>query len=154
VEPGSLTRVLEVLGRQPGVIGGAIGTVFDSADPRLLIAEIANDVRAAVLGISFGDQIQFFRREPVQKLDLFPAIPLMEDVEMSLRLKRMGRQVYLFGSSVVSARRWRKGKLRRAALVIRLVGAYLWQRYLGQPDAPAMYRAYYGRDNKTEGSRR
>ncbi len=50
------------------------------------LIEYANDIRTALSGISFGDQIQFFRRLPVKAQDIYPVIPLMEDVELALRL--------------------------------------------------------------------
>ena len=59
-------------------------------------------MRTALSGISFGDQIQFFRRLPIQNQDIYPVMPLMEDVELALRLKRLGDLVYLFGQAKVS----------------------------------------------------
>ena len=138
------SRALQVLNRDAGVVGGAVGSVFDGPGLPLRIVEFCNDLRAAFLGIAFGDQIQFFRRAPVVRQGAFPAIPLMEDVELSARLRELGRTVYLFGDAVVSARAWQSGRFARAVLVVRLVAAYLWRRRLGRADPVAMYRRYYG----------
>lgn len=145
LEKGVLRRVVDVLNRRPGVIGGAVGCVFDGRGWRLRLLDVANHSRAAVFGISFGDQVQFFRRKPVVDKRLYPNIPLMEDVELSLRLRKMGRKVYLFGGAVASSRSWQNGAGRRAVLVIALVAEYLLKRLWGAPDVVAMYRRYYGR---------
>ncbi|MCP4664642.1 MAG: glycosyltransferase [bacterium] len=144
VAPGSFSRILEMLARNPDVAGGAVGSVFDVRGAKLRILEMANNFRAAVLGISFGDQVQFFRRRPVMEKNLFPNIPLMEDVELSLRLLRLGRGSFLWGENMVSARRWRLGSLARTVLVLRLVAEYLLRRLVGRHDTVAMYRRYYG----------
>jgi GT2 family glycosyltransferase len=137
-------KILGVLSKQPDLSGGAVGSVFDGRGGFLRLLEFANDLRAVFFGISFGDQVQFFRREPVVKQNLFPSISLMEDVEFSLRMHRIGRQVFLFGNALVSARRWRSDGFRHSVLVIRLLAAYLWQRMLKKPDTLSLYDRYYG----------
>jgi len=110
------------------ISGGAVGCVFDSVGWQFRILEFANDFRAVFLGISFGDQVQFFRRKPVVERDLYPNIPLMEDVELSLGLHRLGRQIYLFGDAAISTRRWEKRGFGHALTVIRFFSTYMWQR--------------------------
>ena len=144
VTPGTFERALERLARNPDVIGGAVGSVFDGRGTTLRLLELANDFRAAFLGISFGDQVQFFRRVVFDE-GRFPTIPLMEDVELSLRLHALGRSCFLWGGCTVSPRRWRRGDaFRRAFLVVWLTGTYLVRRLVGRADTVAMYRKYYG----------
>jgi len=137
------TRMIRVLRRQPMIAGGAVGCVFDMQDWRLRALEYFNEFRMVCLGISFGDQVQFFRRKPVIEKDLFPNIPLMEDVEFSLRLHRSGRQTFLFGETLTSARRWQTKGYRRSFLVVWMCTGYLWKRLRGKADTLAMYRRYY-----------
>lgn len=140
-------QMIDLLRRQPMIVGGAVGGRFRGRGWRLRLLETANDLRAAFLGISFGDQVQFFRRRPVVENGLYPSIPLMEDVELSLRLQGLGRTAFLFGEAWISPRRWRANVSRRAGLVIRLFLTYLWQRGLGRrPDTLAMYIQYYGKE--------
>ncbi len=137
------SKIAGMLDQNPEVAGGAVGCRFDSLKHRLRAIEFANDLRMACFGISFGDQVQFCRRQPVAAADLFPAIPLMEDVEFSMRLHGMGRQVFLFGDVRVSARRWRKKSCRNSLWVIRQVAAYLVRRTWSVPDTVSLYRMYY-----------
>jgi hypothetical protein len=139
------SQALHVLSQDATLIGGAFGSVFAGTGVPLGLLEFANDLRAAFLGIPFGDQVQFFRREPIVQRDAYPAIPLMEDVELAARLRELGRTTYLFGDVHASARAWQSDRLKRAVLIIRLVTGYLWHRRWGRADPLAMYRRYYGR---------
>lgn len=139
----AFSQMLEVLDRNPDVPGGAVGCRFDAAGSFFRLIDWANAVRMAYFGIGFGDQVQFFRRKPVARLNLFPPLPLMEDVELSMRLNRFGRCVYLFGGARVSTRGWSARGYGNAVTVIRLFAVYLFQRIWKQPDAVAMYRRYY-----------
>ena len=136
--------ILDVLRHNPLVVGGSLGSHFEGG--RLGVVEILNDFRAACLSLPFGDQVQFFRSRPVIQHDLFPSMPLMEDVELGLRLKGIGHTVHLFGDARVSPRSWATHKWKRAAVVIRLVAAYLLHRLRGTVDTRAMYNHYYQTD--------
>ena len=136
-------KVLELLNQDPLVIGGAMGSIFNATGWRYRLLELANDFRAVTSGISFGDQIQFFRRRPVILDALYPSQPLMEDVELSLRLKKKGRLAYLFGSHRASDRKWRTAGFGRTWQILGLLLIYLWQRLLGRPDSVHIYRRYY-----------
>ncbi len=140
-----IDRVLAALNKHPGVIGGAVGCRFDSSRLWFRFIELANDFRAAFFKISFGDQVQFFRRQPVVDRDMFPGIALMEDVEFSIRLHRLGRQIYLIGNVLVSTRRWDKTGFRNAPWVLRQVTTYLIRRLWSDPDTVKLYRKYYNR---------
>jgi GT2 family glycosyltransferase len=144
VDPSVFRQVLEVLAVNPRIVGGAAGTVFDDLSPGMKAVEFLNALRAVCFKISFGDQIQFFRRKEVADYDLFPDVPLMEDVEFSLRLQGLGQTVYLFGTSTVSARRWRDRGFQNALTVLGCFFSYLVQRLWKTPDTLAFYRRYYG----------
>lgn len=143
VAPGSLSRARDVLARNPDVAGGALGSVFDGRGLKYRLLETANDLRAALTGISFGDQVQFFRRAPVVEGGLLSDIPLMEDVELGLCLREIGRTIFLWERSLVSSRRWQSGAAGKSLLVIRLTTGYLLRRKFGRPDTVAMYHRYY-----------
>lgn len=142
-QKGIFDRMVAVLNHDPEVIGGSAGCRFDSPGFRFRFLELANDFRAAFLKISFGDQVQFFRRQPVVDRNLFPAIPLMEDVELSIRLHRLGKQTFLFGGAIVSTRRWEKAGAHNALWVIGHVCGYLIRRLWSAPDTAALYKKYY-----------
>ncbi len=139
-----IDRVIAVLNRCPDIVGGAIGCRLDSSLLRFRFIELANSFRAAFLKISFGDQVQFFRRSPVVSHNLFPDMPIMEDVEFSIRLHQLGRRTYLFGNALASTRRWEQTGYRNAGWVIKNVAIYLVRRLRKKPDTSRIYRRYYG----------
>jgi glycosyltransferase involved in cell wall biosynthesis len=151
VPAGIFRTMIRVLNTRRDVIGGAVGCRFDTADSdpatrvRCGLVGFLNHVRVLVSGISFGDQVQFFRREPVVSMDLFPAIPLMEDVELSLRLRSLGRLTYLNLKVPVSPRRWQHKGSGNALLIMGLFFLYLLLRPWTRSDSSFFYRTYYGR---------
>lgn len=90
-----------------------------------LTARLMN-LRSCLTGIATGDQGVFVARSVFDAVGGFPSIPLMEDVEMSRRLKqRAGRPVCVRSPLVTSSRRWeQRGALRTILLMWRLRLAY------------------------------
>ncbi|MFS8087033.1 MAG: glycosyl transferase, partial [Acidobacteriota bacterium] len=84
-------------------------------------------------------QAMFVVREVFQQAGGFTEIPLMEDIELSRRLKRSGPPLCLRDKVVTSGRRWEKGGvLRTVVLMWRLRLGY----YLGRD--PARLAVEYG----------
>ena len=154
LQRGSLEQAVAHLVANPACVGGALGSAFAGSGAHLRALECANRGRAALTGVSFGDQVQFFRRQPVVDAVLYPAFPLMEDVELSLRLRRLGRLTFLWQDNEVSARRWREGSSARARLVLRLLARFLFARCIGEVDTQTLYRRYYAAGAESRGSSR
>jgi glycosyltransferase involved in cell wall biosynthesis len=99
--------VLEYLAEHLACPGGCLGHRFGSPVPLRKLIEWW-DRRRARGGMSFGDQAQFFRREALAAVGGFPDQPILEDVELSLRLGQLGRPAYLDLPVAVSARRYER----------------------------------------------
>ncbi len=147
LKPDAGERIVRSLERNPAAAGGCLGMRFEEGGWVRRGIAILNNLRVAVTGIGFGDQAQFVRRDVLERIGGFPGLMLMEDVELSLRLKRFGRPVYLPGGVVVSGRRWQAGgSARRIWLILTLFIRFLTERRLfGIADGGAgYYRRYYG----------
>ena len=108
-----------------------------------LLAVIARMInwRSRLTGIASGDQAIFVSRGAFLAVGGFPDLPLMEDIAMSRRLKRLCRPACVATPVVTSGRRWeRNGVIRTTLLMWRLRLAY----YLGV--APARLAAQYAGD--------
>lgn len=70
-----------------------------------LVAAMMN-LRSRLTGIATGDQAVFVAREAFAAVGGFPDIPLMEDIELSRRLLRIGRPGCLTTRVTTSGRRW------------------------------------------------
>lgn len=111
--------------RRSGRRWGRFDVQIDSASPLLRIVARLMNVRSRWTGIATGDQALFVTRTLFDAAGGFPPIALMEDVEMSRRLKRYGRPLCLKHRIRVSPRRWEKhGVLRTILLMWRLRLAY------------------------------
>ena len=77
--------------------------------------------------IATGDQAMFVRRETFQVFGGFPDQPLMEDIELSKRLCRLGPPLCLRERVITSGRRWEmRGVWRTIWLMWRLRWLYWW----------------------------
>lgn len=63
------------------------------------------NIRSRLTGIATGDQAIFVRKSVFEQIGGFAEIPLMEDIELSKRLKKLGRPACL-KARVTSGRRW------------------------------------------------
>jgi rSAM/selenodomain-associated transferase 2 len=87
----------------------------------LRVVAIMMNLRSRLTGIATGDQALFVTRAAFDNVGGFPPIALMEDVALSVRLKRFGRPCALRARVTTSARRWRAhGTLRTVLLMWRL----------------------------------
>jgi rSAM/selenodomain-associated transferase 2 len=122
--------------------GGATWGRFDvSIDGRpamlRVVAEMMN-LRSRLTGIATGDQAMFVRRDAFERLGGFPDQPLMEDVELSRRLRAGSRPACLRERAVTSGRRWEtRGVWRTIFLMWRL----RWRYWRGESPA-SLARAY------------
>ncbi len=107
---------LEVALRDPAIGGGAFYRKFDGRHPRLLCLERVARFFTRRGGTLFGDQSVFVRREVFAALGGFAAIPLMEDMEFSRRLRRSGPVAVLDPPVESSARRHLRGGAWRTSL--------------------------------------
>ena len=142
--PAEIIRRLKARSNAPG---GAVGMRFDVDTPKMRILSLFNNWRARLTGLSFGDQGQFVRREALSRIGGYPVIPIMEDVELAVRMKTAGPLLYLNRGITVSGRRWtRTGFNTNVMLVFRLLLNYLFDRRWRKEniDYRQYYRAYYG----------
>ncbi|MGH3199748.1 MAG: TIGR04283 family arsenosugar biosynthesis glycosyltransferase [Streptosporangiaceae bacterium] len=105
VDPGALGQIAEALA-DPATVGGGLTLRFDQSSFALRYVAWTSNLRARFLHWVFGDQAMFIRRSVFDALGGFPGLPLMEDLEMSRRLRRTGRLAVLPATATTSARRF------------------------------------------------
>ncbi len=141
--PGAEELLLEVLARPAGC-WGRFNVTLSGRHPLLRMVAFMMNLRSRMTGIATGDQGIFVRRHAFFAVGGFPDIPLMEDIVLCRRLKRLASPHCLPGRLCASSRRWeRDGILRTILLMWRLRLAFafgadpvkLAQRY-GQCSTP------------------
>jgi GT2 family glycosyltransferase len=102
-----------------------------------IVAALMN-LRSRLTGIATGDQAMFVRRALFERIGGFPDQPLMEDIELSKRLRRLSRPACLRAAVITSGRRWEAhGVWRTIVLMWRL----RWRYWRGTP-ADELARLY------------
>jgi rSAM/selenodomain-associated transferase 2 len=121
---GALDAIVSGLGRG-GHDWGRFDVEICGRGTMLPVIAWAMNARSRLTGIATGDQAIFVRRDVFEQGGGFPAIPLMEDVALSKRLKRRSPPLCLRERVVTSGRRWeRRGTFRTIMLMWRLRLAY------------------------------
>ncbi len=146
MQPAMLEHAKKALAENSVAAGGAFRIIYDHQSPGATFLICLNFLKTALLGISFGDQCQFFRKAALP--GGFPALRLMEDVELSFRIREAGAFCFLYSGPIVSFRRWKlKGIAPNFFNIFFLMTRFIISRRLGtlSVDAEEFYRPYYGR---------
>ncbi len=118
---------------------GRFDVRIEGRSPLLALVAVLMNWRSRLTGIATGDQAMFASRKIFADAGGFPEIPLMEDIALSQRLKRIARPICLAAQVVTSGRRWeRHGVLRTMLMMWRLRLAF----FLGAD--PAVLARRYG----------
>ncbi|MBI1912684.1 MAG: TIGR04283 family arsenosugar biosynthesis glycosyltransferase [Deltaproteobacteria bacterium] len=95
------------------VAGGGFRLRIDSPGKGFRLIERIANLRGRFLGLIYGDQAIFARREIFFSAGGFNKLPLMEDVDCVKRLSKLGKVVLLDKEVRTSPRRWDKGGVIR-----------------------------------------
>ena len=106
---------------------GRFDVRIEGTHPLLSMIAGTMNIRSRITGIATGDQAIFARRTGFDAVGGFPTIPLMEDIALSQRLKRISRPLCLRECVITSGRRWEaNGVLPTILLMWRLRLAFFF----------------------------
>ena len=97
----------------PAVAGGAFRFRFEEPGIALRFVEWGARLRHACLGLPYGDQAIFARRDALERIGGIPDAPILEDLDLVAGLKTQGRLARLSLPAMTSARRYRRGGVLR-----------------------------------------
>jgi len=93
---------------KPNTIAGAFYLKINSKNPLLRIIEKGVNARSRFLQMPYGDQGIFLKKETFENLGGFPHLPIMEDFQLMLNLRKQGNIRIAPAPVLTSARRWEK----------------------------------------------
>ena len=117
VPADSMAAICDAL--QSGVAWGCLTLRFRSYDLGMKIGAFASNARVRLTGIPFGDQVMFMTRQAYENAGGMPDIPLMEDYELSRRLRSITWPKQLRQKVYTSARRFEEGGALRTMAQMR-----------------------------------
>ncbi|UCE64779.1 MAG: TIGR04283 family arsenosugar biosynthesis glycosyltransferase [Nitrospirota bacterium] len=104
--PVDARAVIERVASDSQFVGGRFDVQFEQDRGYAWVISRMMNFRSRWSGISTGDQALFVRRTVFQQLGGFEDIPIMEDIEFTSRLKRVGKIAALRSKVITSFRRW------------------------------------------------
>jgi rSAM/selenodomain-associated transferase 2 len=108
-----------------GAAWGRFDVRIAGRHPMLGVVAAFMNARSRWTGVATGDQALFVRRRLFERVGGFADQPLMEDVELTRRLRAMGRPACLRARVTTSGRRWEtRGVWRTIFLMWRLRWRY------------------------------
>ena len=114
LEPGALAAVESAL--SSGYIGGGFRQKIDGKSILYRMIEIAADIRGRYLKVFYGDSGIFLSRADFEKIGGFPDIPILEEMEFSKGLRKLGKTTLVTPCIHLSARRWETRGIVRTTL--------------------------------------
>jgi len=104
--PHALKRIETVIEKR-GLMAGAFDLGIQSNQLIFRVIALLASLRSRLNRIPYGDQAIFLRREYFNNIGGYKEIPLMEDVELMRRIKRLGEKIWiLYDRAMTSPRRW------------------------------------------------
>jgi rSAM/selenodomain-associated transferase 2 len=123
-----------------GARWGRFDVRIEGRHPLLRLVAWLMNRRSRLTGIATGDQAIYVAREAFAAVGGFPPLALMEDVELSRRLKRLSPPLCLRERAVTSGRRWEARGVARTVVLM----WWLRLRYFLGASPERLRRIYYG----------
>jgi rSAM/selenodomain-associated transferase 2 len=114
--PDDAFSAIEQAFADPRVAGGAFRLCFNCSGWLYAFVAFTANMRSRLRTIFTGDQAYFIRDESFKTVGGYPDQPLMEDLEIIIRLRKIGKVVLLPQYVTTSARRHEKIGLIRSVL--------------------------------------
>ena len=90
------------------IVGGSFGFGLDANFPGARLLTFLVNLRSKYLKLPYGDQAMFVRSDVFQSLGGFPDIPILEDLQLAIKMKRCGKTTQLPVQVRTSSRRWKE----------------------------------------------
>jgi len=87
---------------------GRFNVRLDGQGALFRLIETSINLRSCITGLATGDQAMFMPRVLFNAVGAYADIPLMEDIDLSKRLKSIATPACIQSRVITSARRWRK----------------------------------------------
>ena len=111
---------------EPTCAGGRFEVQFNEHTTLGSVISTMMNVRSRLSGIATGDQAIFVRRKTFEAMGGYAAIPLMEDIDFTRRLKRRGRIATLRHQVTTSYRRWESQGPVRTIILMTFLRLLYW----------------------------
>lgn len=102
-------------------IAGAFELQINAQLPGLRLVEKMVNMRSRFFSLPYGDQAIFMKKSMFEEIGGFPNLPIMEDFELMLALRKLGKIVIISAPVITSGRRWQKLGVVKTTLLNQLI---------------------------------
>jgi rSAM/selenodomain-associated transferase 2 len=128
-----------------GACWGRFDVQFDCAAKRFRVLAWMMNGRSRLTGICTGDQGIFVRRDVFDQVGGYAPIALMEDIELSRRLRRLQSPFSIRRPVITASRRWQRGGYWTT---VWLMWSLRWRYFFGASPA-TLAKIYYPTKDET-----
>jgi len=90
-------------------IGGFFRLKFDDNSISTKLVEFFANLRSRIFSLPYGDQAIFIKRAAFEKIGGVREYPFLEDIDLSMRIRKFGKLKYIPLKVIASSRRLKKG---------------------------------------------
>ncbi len=128
LSPCTRESLVNALGPDAWREWGWLGHRIDDHRLKFRIVERGNRFRAVALKMPYGDQGMFVGVELLSEIGGWPLQPRMEDVELSLRLRRVKKPTPIDAPVTIGSRHWARGVCRSTVRNWCFAAGYIFKR--------------------------
>ena len=114
------TQVRRIL-EQEGIAAGAFQLAINAHGMSYRIIEYSANLRSRLLQLPYGDQALFMKKDTYFAANGFPDQPILEELALISRLKKLGRIIIAPAYATTSARRWQQHGIMKTTIVNQLM---------------------------------
>ncbi len=119
--PNDFASHIQKVLQRDGVVAGAFQLRINAKGWGLRVVESGANLRSRFLGLPYGDQALFVKRDVYFKTKGFPEQPILEELLFLSRLKKTGRIAIAPAWATTSARRWQQNGIVKTTVVNQLM---------------------------------
>ena len=111
----------------PGRVAGAFSLAIDHPGRPYRLVEKGANIRSRLLNLPYGDQALFMKKSVFDQINGFPDHPILEEITLLRRLRRLGSIGIVAAPATTSARRWQQLGIVQTTLInqILLAGFFM-----------------------------
>ena len=132
---------------EAGISWGCLTLQFDAPSLKMKIGALGSNARVRLTGIPFGDQVMFMSRAVYESVGGMPDLPIMEDYELSRRLRAISWPKQLPQKVCTSSRRFTEGGTLKTMVQMRQL-RHLYRSGFDADKLSQMYCATRGHEQK------
>ena len=113
---GFFAQIHSILNK-PGTVAGAFRLRIKAQGFKFRLVEWGANIRSSLVGLPYGDQAIFMKKQTFEMINGYPGQPFLEEVGLIRKLKRIGSITIAAGRVTTSPRRWEQLGVFRTTMI-------------------------------------